>query len=766
MTTSRLYVFIFFLTTSITTSLAAQEKSSITGSGDRLNYAYNGDETRVGIGIDNEGEIIGEFFKSFGQRYNKNWMGEGWFSDGAGGIKLSYHWIPALTDEQQLMNADNIDQIRVWKLFGAIDQNTFDDRKMTLGFGSEAKDTFWNINLSGALTDERLANQSSVIANDIITGMLDGRNYIQERSIETITRLYETPYDWGVGARIGHFFDNKLFRLTGGLDYEQGDFSSDQFTGSINLEKYFNNTGHSIALSIEQLFKNGDFETEDDDTRATLLYRYDFGKNYRPTTVEKEVEVVDEIALAQLKKAQKKQQVVQNQIDLSSVAFFDLDSAILRDDTKQLLDQLAEDIMQSQLASKITVIGHTCWLGTQTYNQELSEKRAKSAKQYLVSRGLSNQTILTDGKGEMQPAYNNEGPEMEKNRRVVISFLTVEDNYVPAEVTEIKAPMKWVKKAVDAPPAWINRALRNPALHKKTVDVYKEVQIEEVETLGEIVFINTPPLAENDQITIMRNISGVVIDVLNNDSDPDPNNQINITDISIPAHGTVTNNGNSLSYTPETGFIGTDTFTYTISDNDGETATATVTVLVENAAPDAVDDNVVARGNNPIIIDVLANDSDSDGTVLTVTSTTTPTNGTVSINTDSTINYQPNDGYLGNDSFEYTIMDADGAQSTATVYVSVQGDNTAPIAVDDLRATRMNTPVTLNVLENDSDADGDTLTIVSMDTTGTLGTIEYQADGTVTYTPPLDWCGLDTFTYVMTDGFVEVTATVTINVVD
>ena len=760
-------IIIFFCSALLTTAAYTQEQSSISGSNDRINYNYSGDDTRLGIGIDEDGEIIGEFLKSFAETYDSNWMGEGWFSDGAGGLKLNYHWIPGLENEQGLI--DQADDLRIWKVFGALDQNSEDDRKLTLGLGSEAQDKFWNVNLSGAITDRRFVNQSSVTVTDVISGNLNGRDFIQNRSIETITRLYESPYDWGIGARYGRFFENNLIRLTGGLDYEQGDFSSDQFTGSLSLEKYFNNTGHSIALTIEQLFKNGEFETEDDDTRASFVYRYDFGRTYRPTTVYEDVEVVDQEALNALQKS--KTQVIQNEIDLSSVAFFDLDKAELREETKSLLDELVETINNTKLASNITVIGHTCWLGTNEYNQNLSERRASAAMNYLISKGIPADTLFADGKGETQPAYDNQGPDIAKNRRVVISFLSLEEDYKPVPVVADEAPMKWVRKEVEAPAAWINRALRNPALHKRRVDVYKEVETEEIETLGERIFLNSPPVAEDDTINIARNISGVVIDVLSNDSDPDEDDVITITDLTLPANGSVTNNGTSLSYTPNEGFIGTDTFMYTITDTEGNTASATVTIEVANNPPTAVDDNVTTTGNTDIseqqiTIFVLANDSDSDGTELTVKNVTEPANGTIRINSDGSLTYRPNNGFIGTDSVIYTITDADGAEDTATVTIEVLESNNLPIAVDDGRTTTMNRPVTLNVLENDSDPDGDVLSVVSVDTTGTLGTVEFQADGTVNYTPPADWCGLDTFTYTITDGIALATATVTINIID
>ena len=148
----------------------AQEHTSVSGSEDQINFAYAGDDTRLGIGIDNDGEIIGEFLKSFNTDWDSNWMGEIWLSDGAGGLKLDYHRISGANEKGDLIN--NEDNLRIWKYFAAVDQNTFDDRKFTVGFGSEARDKFWNINVSSAITGSRLASQSSTTVVSDIFGQL------------------------------------------------------------------------------------------------------------------------------------------------------------------------------------------------------------------------------------------------------------------------------------------------------------------------------------------------------------------------------------------------------------------------------------------------------------------------------------------------------------------------------------------------------------------------------------------------------------------
>ncbi len=732
------------LTAILATFTASAQNSNELQSLDQINLAYSGDETRLGVGITENGDFIGDFLKSFNTTYRSNWMGQAWYSDGAGGIELDYHWI-STESEQALI--DNAQDYKVNKLFLALDQNTFDDRKLTIGGGRESEDLFWNIYGSKATTGRRLVSDVSVFTNDIIVGTLGTHVTNQSRTIEDITRIYEQPYDWGFGGRLGKYFDNNLVRLTGGLDYETGDFSSNQFTASIDVEKYFSNTGHSIALHVESLSKDGDFVTDKSDTRAFLMYRYDFGKTFQPTERYEEVKVVDEVALARLK--EERRTVIQNKIDLSSMAFFNLNSAVLREDTKAMLADVVTQIKALKLGSKINIVGHTCWLGTDAYNQNLSERRAKAAQDFFVSHGIDFNEIQSSGKGESEPAFDNNGPDIAKNRRVAISFLSLEENFKEGIVSADEVPVKWVKQPIKTAPSWLARALRNPAKHKRTVDVYKFEEKESVTTLGAVVELNTQPNAIEDNLSVFRNSTGTLIDVLNNDSDPE-NDTLTISDVIQPANGTVVNNGTSLTYTPNNGFIGSDTLEYTIDDGHGDQATAQVIINVENNLPNAVDDAFVAMGSAPLVINVLENDSDIDGLTLRIVSVTQGQNGSVSINTDGTLTYQANLGYIGTDTFTYTLEDEDGGQSTASVSVTVE--NAAPTAVDDLYNVLMNGSLDFNPLENDSDSDGDAISVMSVDTSGLMGTLTVDEDGIMHYQAPFLFSGNDTFTYTISDS--------------
>ena len=192
---------------------------------------------------------------------------------------------------------------------------------------------------------------------------------------------------------------------------------------------------------------------------------------------------------------------------------------------------------------------------------------------------------------------------------------------------------------------------------------------------------NSPPIAVADARTTPAG-TAIVIAALANDSDPD-NNPLTITAVSTPANGTAAINpnpstpNNTITYTPNAGFSGADSFTYTISDGTTlRSAQVTVTVTPPvNSPPIAVADARTTPAGTAIVIAALANDSDPDNNPLTITAVSTPANGTAAINPNpstpnNTITYTPNAGFSGADSFTYTITDGT-TQRSAQVTVTV-----------------------------------------------------------------------------------------------
>ena len=218
----------------------------------------------------------------------------------------------------------------------------------------------------------------------------------------------------------------------------------------------------------------------------------------------------------------------------------------------------------------------------------------------------------------------------------------------------------------------------------------------------------------------------------------------------------VINADNTVTYTPNVDYHGSDSFTYTVTTAAGNTETATVTVAVTPVV-DAVADTPSTAEDTGVIVNVLGNDTFGAGA--NVTSVGAASNGSVVVNADNTVTYTPNVDYHGSDSFTYTVTTAAGNTETATVTVAV-----TPVvdAVADTPSTAEDTAVTVNVLGNDTFGAGANVTAVGA---ASNGSVVVNADNTVTYTPNVDYHGSDSFTYTVTTaaGNTE-TATVTVAV--
>ncbi len=277
---------------------------------------------------------------------------------------------------------------------------------------------------------------------------------------------------------------------------------------------------------------------------------------------------------------------------------------------------------------------------------------------------------------------------------------------------------------------------------------------------------NPAPTANDDSATTNED-TPVAITVLTNDRDPD-GDPLTVTNAAA-LNGTVTiGAGGVVNYAPNANFNGTDTITYTISDGNGGFSTATVTVTVNpvNDAPVAVNDTARTNEDTPVTIAVLTNDTDVDGDPLTVTAASSP-NGTVVINPNGTISFTPAPNFNGPTTISYTISDGNGGTSTATVAVTVDGVNDAPVANPSTATTPEDTPVVVPVLANDTDVDGNPLTVTAASAPN--GTVTINPDGTVTYTPRANFNGTDTITYTISDGqggFATSTVTVTVSPVN
>ncbi len=245
----------------------------------------------------------------------------------------------------------------------------------------------------------------------------------------------------------------------------------------------------------------------------------------------------------------------------------------------------------------------------------------------------------------------------------------------------------------------------------------------------------------------------VTIAVLANDSDADGDALI-VVSVGQAAYGTVViNPDGTVTYTPALNYSGVDSFSYAATDGLllSAPATVTITVTAVNDAPVATDDAATTPEDTLVTIAVLANDSDADGDALIVVSVGQAVHGTVVINPDGTLTYTPALNYFGVDGFSYAATDELLLSAAARVTITVTAVNDAPVAVDDAAATDEDTPVTIPVLANDTDADGDALQVSSV-SEPSHGTVAANPDGTVSYTPQVGFFGTDSFAYTVSDG--------------
>ena len=273
--------------------------------------------------------------------------------------------------------------------------------------------------------------------------------------------------------------------------------------------------------------------------------------------------------------------------------------------------------------------------------------------------------------------------------------------------------------------------------------------------------INDDPLAvddayavDEDQTLIINAANGL----LANDSDVDGPTMF-ATLATAPANGTVSISLNGrFTYIPNPDFNGTDTFEYRVRDGIGGSDIGKVTITVNpiNDAPVAVNDVYSTDEDTQLVVSapgILGNDMDIDGDVLTLELDSNVSNGTLNLNPDGSFTYMPNANYHGVDSFTYHVSDGLLDSGIATVTINVISVNDLPDAVSDsffMYEDNVLIFTTTDLLDNDTDVDGDPLTITGFTQPG-AGSLVRVGDE-FTYTPNLNYFGVRTFQYTISDG--------------
>ena len=300
--------------------------------------------------------------------------------------------------------------------------------------------------------------------------------------------------------------------------------------------------------------------------------------------------------------------------------------------------------------------------------------------------------------------------------------------------------------------------------------------------------VNDLPIAVSDAFSINEDIVLSILatdanNLLNNDSDAD-GDTLTVSLVSGTSNGTLSlNSDGAFNYTPNLNFNSTDSFIYQISDGNGGTAQASVTLTVNavNDLPVALDDSysfaedftwvrAVTDGDQ-----LLSNDTDADGDVLTVN--TTPisgvSDGTLTLNSDGSFTYIPDADFFSQDSFTYEISDGKGGTAQASVTLIVNAVNDIPVVVSNTKSFTFDEDMTLtklatddnNLLTGASDVDGDSLTVTLDSGVTNNGLLTVNGDGSFQYIPNLNINGIDadTFTYQVIDGKGGVSETVTVS---
>ena len=246
-------------------------------------------------------------------------------------------------------------------------------------------------------------------------------------------------------------------------------------------------------------------------------------------------------------------------------------------------------------------------------------------------------------------------------------------------------------------------------------------------------------------------------------SDTD-HDDLTITVLSDVAHGDLAlSNDGTLTYTPDAGFVGTDSFTYKLNDGAADSNPATVIVDVTNTKPTAAGLTYQVLHGTTLDsggVGVLSAASDADGDVLTAELVSGPAHGTLSLLPDGTFTYTPHQDFAGTDSFTFTTHD--GAESsvpaTATIYVL----NEAPVAAGATHSVHHADTLSRWLEAWDPDADAVTYHVTD---NADHGTLTVNAEGQFTYTPDRTYVGTDTFKYKVNDGIADSNeATVTLQV--
>ena len=259
-----------------------------------------------------------------------------------------------------------------------------------------------------------------------------------------------------------------------------------------------------------------------------------------------------------------------------------------------------------------------------------------------------------------------------------------------------------------------------------------------------VIPVNDAPVANGQNLTLNEDSSiAVLLNATDEDNDP-------LTYIinQSPTHGVLEGTAPQLTYRPNANFNGNDSFSFSANDGSASSTVVQVNLTVNaiNDAPIAQNLNLTTSEDLPLSISFAGTDPDNDP--LSLVNRTEPSNGVITGN-GLTIIYTPNENFNGTDSFTYQLSDGNDTSATASVNITISAINDVPVAVTDQIEQTGTAPITIDVVANDTDADGDALTLTTVTPSVGNATI---VNNQLLYTPDSNFIGQTTVFYIIQDS--------------
>lgn len=272
-----------------------------------------------------------------------------------------------------------------------------------------------------------------------------------------------------------------------------------------------------------------------------------------------------------------------------------------------------------------------------------------------------------------------------------------------------------------------------------------------------------PPVANPDEYELAEDEEADLTPLAN---DVHPRGlPLSLLQVSRAHAGRLTVVGSHVRYRPATNTFGDDSFVYIVGDGRDGMALGTVTLHVRPMPdpPEAVEDFAITTKNAPVLIDVLANDTDPDGDTVQLVSVEAPAFGSATATAGSQVLYQPKPHWSGADHFSYRITDGHGGEATGTINVQVKPVNEPPVVQDLAFSLNRNTSQDLTFAGTDPDGDELTYSVLDGPAHGEL----FVSPKVATYYPRKGYAGTDEFTYFASDGeHASLAATVRFTILD